>query len=218
MNKEIVDLVIYLDCYGLENFNNPYPLSFLKTELSRIDKVTFECPNAQRFFEKNKYVLLLRCKSKFNAEKKVPPVDVALNKKGVLLFSEKYSKSYPPLFETMTISEKVYPTIDVVAKRLYKKRIYDLYHADKENQKNPDYQSIFTGFDGEFVECLEQKTDVTPQAMYLFLNAMKSKDFYFQILRFALSEGANFDIVNNKQKERERIKKENIYRPPYKDD
>lgn len=218
MNEKLASIMIHIKAYGLEKFEITLP--YAMTKLSLIDEFTFGYESEEDFFPKNKSRIMNKSFKIIKEKNIVPPQDISLAEEGIYIQMKHSEERYAPIFSKIKIEEQEYATIAVVGKRLLKGRIYDLYKIDKNHQKDKEYESIFHEMNGNLIEKLEMGLQVTEKEIMDILSQMNKKDYFYSIVRFALSNKNTLDIISKKgstYKENNHNIEESRIRMPYKD-
>lgn len=223
MEEKFVELRIALK--AIKYAEETVKLSLKKRNWYEIDAFTMQYPNKEILFLENREDINKCIQKKYENSLLpfLPSEEIELSGHGVYIqevhapFTE-----HAPLFQKTKISGVEYPTIEVVKKKLFEGRIYDLYAADLENQRNEQYESIFQNCHFQNQEDLQRRIAKMPEWLNYFLTPLEQERYYYTILRFALSKSKprKLDIISRKK---EKPKEEDVpgvlsgYRPPYND-
>lgn len=218
MNETPATLYLELYLIGLESkvviFEYP-----LKT-LGEIDALTMKYQNKQDFFDDQKEPILRRLnrqKQKYGIT--IDPIDIELSD----IYLKKQEKRIAILFQKLKSNNQEFEILELIKRKLFHGKIFTLYEADKLNQQNANYETLFDDSPKEFLENLEisvfKSRDLT-----IFWEQLIRKKRFPAVIRFIMSNPSKPEDIPLRENLAERVKNENIhsreriYYTPYKDD
>lgn len=180
-------LIIWLKVYGL--ITKEIPFVFTTMNLNDLDSLTYPFQNEKEFFEKNKNTIFEQLKKErklYNLEFSPIDIELSLNKNCIYILMKE--RKIRVLFQNIKIKEKEV-SLEELTKKELREKLRNIYLLDNEVKKDPNYESIFKGFDT--IKIAKIKADlIKEEDIAFFWEFIKNKNRFYSIVRLLFFKGA----------------------------
>lgn len=184
-------LVIDINAFGLEPTKR-IQYKFMTFSLSYLDSITYAYLNAESFFKEKHAKILEKLQHSYKEYgMQIAPTAIEMGPNKIYIIKSD-QKEIQAIFQTINKNDSVYGLEDLVKKRMYNGNLKMLYLCDKEEQRDPDYLSIFSTIPPLLLQKLEVDI-ISKEDVELFWQYLKVKPEHLSLIRLFLLKGTDLE-------------------------